>query len=133
MVVISWRHLVLQVLIDQAVSCSWPPGYSICPTVPTSTNQHNSPYLILIRWFTFQLKIMHTCPHISNYIIWLGIQTFTMVMRLFSIIWSWKFIHKFTFCRGNGYPKLWPSPNCTEPLDVSSNFTFEVISGILSG
>jgi hexosaminidase len=34
---------------------------------------------------------------------------------------------------GNGYPKLWPSPSCTEPLDVSSNFTFEVISGILSG
>ncbi|GJN36275.1 hypothetical protein PR202_gb25120 [Eleusine coracana subsp. coracana] len=34
---------------------------------------------------------------------------------------------------GNGYPKLWPSPTCTEPLDVSSNFTFEVISGILSG
>ncbi|XP_047042852.1 beta-hexosaminidase 1-like [Lolium rigidum] len=33
---------------------------------------------------------------------------------------------------GNGYPKLWPSPSCTEPLDVSSNFTFEVISGILS-
>ncbi|WVZ95919.1 hypothetical protein U9M48_041624 [Paspalum notatum var. saurae] len=33
---------------------------------------------------------------------------------------------------GYGYPKLWPSPNCTEPLDVSSNFTFEVISGILS-
>ncbi|KAL6865423.1 hypothetical protein ACP4OV_016574 [Aristida adscensionis] len=36
-------------------------------------------------------------------------------------------------CMGNGYPELWPSPNCTEPLDVSSNFTFEVISGILSG
>ncbi|GJM94393.1 hypothetical protein PR202_ga11033 [Eleusine coracana subsp. coracana] len=34
--------------------------------------------------------------------------------------------------KGNGYPKLWPSPTCTEPLDVSSNFTFEVISGILS-
>uniref|UniRef100_N1R591 beta-N-acetylhexosaminidase n=1 Tax=Aegilops tauschii TaxID=37682 RepID=N1R591_AEGTA len=34
--------------------------------------------------------------------------------------------------RGNGYPKLWPSLSCTEPLDVSSNFTFEVITGILS-
>ncbi|KQK07755.1 beta-hexosaminidase 1 [Brachypodium distachyon] len=33
---------------------------------------------------------------------------------------------------GNGYPKLWPSISCTEPLDVSSNFTFEVLSGILS-
>ncbi|KAL5201981.1 hypothetical protein ABZP36_012933 [Zizania latifolia] len=33
---------------------------------------------------------------------------------------------------GNGYPKLWPSPKCREPLDVSSNYTFEVISGILS-
>uniref|UniRef100_A0A1D1YL31 beta-N-acetylhexosaminidase n=1 Tax=Anthurium amnicola TaxID=1678845 RepID=A0A1D1YL31_9ARAE len=32
---------------------------------------------------------------------------------------------------GVGYPDLWPSPNCTEPLDVSKNFTFEVISGIL--
>lgn len=37
------------------------------------------------------------------------------------------------FCRGKGYPKLWPSPKCREPLDVTSNFTFEVISGILSG
>ncbi|XP_020086597.1 beta-hexosaminidase 1 [Ananas comosus] len=33
---------------------------------------------------------------------------------------------------GSGYPDLWPSPNCTEPLDVTKNFTFEVISGILS-
>ncbi|KAG6491039.1 hypothetical protein ZIOFF_052371 [Zingiber officinale] len=33
---------------------------------------------------------------------------------------------------GSGYPDLWPSANCTEPLDVSKNFTFEVISGILS-
>ncbi|URE01383.1 beta-hexosaminidase [Musa troglodytarum] len=35
-------------------------------------------------------------------------------------------------CRGAGYPDLWPSANCTEPLDVSKNFTFEVISGILT-
>ncbi|KAL3507297.1 hypothetical protein ACH5RR_032679 [Cinchona calisaya] len=33
---------------------------------------------------------------------------------------------------GVGYPSLWPSINCTQPLDVSSNFTFEVIDGILS-
>ncbi|XP_006654923.1 beta-hexosaminidase 1 [Oryza brachyantha] len=33
---------------------------------------------------------------------------------------------------GKGYPKLWPSLKCREPLDVTSNFTFEVISGILS-
>ncbi|KAJ0979429.1 hypothetical protein J5N97_014903 [Dioscorea zingiberensis] len=33
---------------------------------------------------------------------------------------------------GYGYPDLWPSPNCTEPLDVTKDFTFEVISGILS-
>nr|GLL27906.1 beta-hexosaminidase 1 [Ipomoea trifida] len=33
---------------------------------------------------------------------------------------------------GKGYPDLWPSPNCTEPLDVSKNFTFDVISGILA-
>lgn len=33
---------------------------------------------------------------------------------------------------GKGYPDLWPSPSCTEPLDVSKNFTFEVISGLLA-
>ncbi|KAI5659875.1 hypothetical protein M9H77_28668 [Catharanthus roseus] len=33
---------------------------------------------------------------------------------------------------GKGYPDLWPSASCTEPLDVSKNFTFEVISGILA-
>ncbi|XP_024970541.1 beta-hexosaminidase 1 [Cynara cardunculus var. scolymus] len=32
---------------------------------------------------------------------------------------------------GNGYPDLWPSDSCKEPLDVSKNFTFEVLSGIL--
>ncbi|KAL3523769.1 hypothetical protein ACH5RR_016603 [Cinchona calisaya] len=33
---------------------------------------------------------------------------------------------------GKGYPDLWPSSSCTEPLDVSKNFTFDVISGILA-
>ncbi|KAF3433775.1 hypothetical protein FNV43_RR24878 [Rhamnella rubrinervis] len=33
---------------------------------------------------------------------------------------------------GNGYPDIWPSPSCREPLDVSKNFTFDVISGLLS-
>ncbi|XP_024542689.1 beta-hexosaminidase 3 isoform X2 [Selaginella moellendorffii] len=33
---------------------------------------------------------------------------------------------------GVGYPELWPSGNCTQPLDVSSEFTFEVIEGIIS-
>ncbi|KAF8396729.1 hypothetical protein HHK36_018359 [Tetracentron sinense] len=33
---------------------------------------------------------------------------------------------------GAGYPDLWPSPACREPLDVSKNFTFDVVSGILS-
>ncbi|XP_060212628.1 beta-hexosaminidase 1 [Lycium barbarum] len=33
---------------------------------------------------------------------------------------------------GAGYPDLWPSPSCKEPLDVSKNYTFDVISGILS-
>ncbi|KAK9049766.1 hypothetical protein SSX86_031265, partial [Deinandra increscens subsp. villosa] len=32
---------------------------------------------------------------------------------------------------GTGYPDLWPSSSCREPLDVSKNFTFEVLSGIL--
>nr|GMC54059.1 beta-hexosaminidase 3 [Ipomoea batatas] len=33
---------------------------------------------------------------------------------------------------GVGYPKLWPSKDCQQPLDVSSDFTFKVINGILS-
>ncbi|KAL1819319.1 hypothetical protein ACET3Z_014188 [Daucus carota] len=33
---------------------------------------------------------------------------------------------------GAGYPDLWPSPSCREPLDVSKNSTFDVISGILT-
>ncbi|XP_031254283.1 beta-hexosaminidase 1 [Pistacia vera] len=33
---------------------------------------------------------------------------------------------------GAGYPDLWPSATCREPLDVAKNFTFDVISGILS-
>lgn len=33
---------------------------------------------------------------------------------------------------GRGYPQLWPSDNCTMPLDPSSNFTFDVIRGVLS-
>ncbi|KAJ1443122.1 Glycoside hydrolase family 20, catalytic domain [Sesbania bispinosa] len=33
---------------------------------------------------------------------------------------------------GAGYPDLWPSPSCREPLDVSKTFTFDVISGILT-
>ncbi|CAL0314657.1 unnamed protein product [Lupinus luteus] len=33
---------------------------------------------------------------------------------------------------GTGYPDLWPSPSCREPLDVSKTFTFDVISGILT-
>ncbi|XP_006645150.1 beta-hexosaminidase 3-like [Oryza brachyantha] len=33
---------------------------------------------------------------------------------------------------GVGYPSLWPSDTCKEPLDVSNNFSFGVIDGILS-
>ncbi|CAM8962042.1 unnamed protein product [Rhodiola kirilowii] len=33
---------------------------------------------------------------------------------------------------GTGYPDLWPSPVCREPLDVTKNFTFDVIDGILT-
>ncbi|XVF23795.1 hypothetical protein REPUB_Repub13aG0070000 [Reevesia pubescens] len=33
---------------------------------------------------------------------------------------------------GVGYPDIWPSSSCREPLDVSKNFTFDLISGILS-
>ncbi|GKV32782.1 hypothetical protein SLEP1_g41360 [Rubroshorea leprosula] len=31
-----------------------------------------------------------------------------------------------------GYPALWPSNYCQQPLDVSNEFTFQVIDGILS-
>ncbi|KAL0302956.1 UNVERIFIED_CONTAM: Beta-hexosaminidase 3 [Sesamum radiatum] len=34
---------------------------------------------------------------------------------------------------GVGYPYLWPSADCKEPLDVSNEFTFKLIDGILSG
>ncbi|OVA10638.1 Glycoside hydrolase family 20 [Macleaya cordata] len=33
---------------------------------------------------------------------------------------------------GTGYPSLWPSSSCQQPLDVSNEFTFKVIDGILS-
>ncbi|KDP32489.1 hypothetical protein JCGZ_13414 [Jatropha curcas] len=33
---------------------------------------------------------------------------------------------------GKGYPSLWPSKDCKQPLDVSNEFTFKVIDGILS-
>ncbi|CAH9074260.1 unnamed protein product [Cuscuta europaea] len=33
---------------------------------------------------------------------------------------------------GVGYPSLWPSRDCQQPLDVSNEFTFNVIDGILS-
>ncbi|KAK1270374.1 Beta-hexosaminidase 3 [Acorus gramineus] len=33
---------------------------------------------------------------------------------------------------GVGYPSLWPSSDCQQPLDVSNDFTFKVIDGILS-
>ncbi|KAL9270265.1 Beta-hexosaminidase 1-like protein [Drosera capensis] len=33
---------------------------------------------------------------------------------------------------GVGYQDLWPSSSCREPLDVSKNFTFDVVSGILA-
>ncbi|XP_062105114.1 beta-hexosaminidase 3 [Humulus lupulus] len=33
---------------------------------------------------------------------------------------------------GVGYPSLWPSKDCQEPLDVSNEFTFKLIDGILS-
>ncbi|XVF30211.1 hypothetical protein REPUB_Repub16aG0038000 [Reevesia pubescens] len=33
---------------------------------------------------------------------------------------------------GIGYPSLWPSKDCQQPLDISNEFTFKVIDGILS-
>ncbi|XP_071734718.1 beta-hexosaminidase 3 [Rutidosis leptorrhynchoides] len=33
---------------------------------------------------------------------------------------------------GIGYPALWPSKTCQEPLDVSNDFTFKLIDGVLT-
>ncbi|KAL4568244.1 hypothetical protein LXL04_023852 [Taraxacum kok-saghyz] len=33
---------------------------------------------------------------------------------------------------GVGYPELWTSKNCTEPLDVRNEFPFKLINGVLS-
>jgi hypothetical protein len=41
-------------------------------------------------------------------------------------------VHFYCF-RGVGYPALSPSATCQQPLDVSNDFTFKVIDGILSG
>ncbi|XP_057248562.1 beta-hexosaminidase 1 isoform X2 [Beta vulgaris subsp. vulgaris] len=38
----------------------------------------------------------------------------------------------YEIVKGVGYPDLWPSSSCKEPLDVSKNFTFDVVSGILT-
>ncbi|TKY50644.1 Beta-hexosaminidase 1 [Spatholobus suberectus] len=43
-----------------------------------------------------------------------------------------KFLFSSFLFRGIGYPDLWPSPSCKEPLDVSKKFTFDVLSGILT-
>ncbi|KAH0901757.1 hypothetical protein HID58_041260, partial [Brassica napus] len=40
--------------------------------------------------------------------------------------------HRGAMLKGTGYPDLWPSPSCREPLDVTKNFTFDVIAGILA-
>ncbi|GAQ79295.1 Beta-N-acetylhexosaminidase [Klebsormidium nitens] len=32
---------------------------------------------------------------------------------------------------GVGYPQLWPHPDCRQPLDMSTDFTWEVIRGII--
>ena len=59
---------------------------------------------------------------------------FQLRMQIYSLRWcscNWQSFT--TSLRGNGYPLLWPSANCREPLDVSNEFTFQVIEGILSG
>ncbi|KAJ7975870.1 Beta-hexosaminidase [Quillaja saponaria] len=38
----------------------------------------------------------------------------------------------YEIVKGIGYPDLWPSSSCREPLDVTNNSTFDVISGILT-
>ncbi|KAL5716612.1 beta-N-acetylhexosaminidase [Ranunculus cassubicifolius] len=38
----------------------------------------------------------------------------------------------YDIVEGTGYSDLWPSETCREPLDVTKNFTFDVISGILT-
>ncbi|XP_052145953.1 beta-hexosaminidase 3-like [Oryza glaberrima] len=44
-------------------------------------------------------------------------------------------LHAQIECVGNFcivYPSLWPSDGCKESLDVSNNFSFGIIDGILS-
>jgi len=38
--------------------------------------------------------------------------------------------HAASWCKG--YPEVCPAVNCVEPLNVANNFTFELISGLLS-
>nr|KJB14661.1 hypothetical protein B456_002G136400 [Gossypium raimondii] len=38
----------------------------------------------------------------------------------------------YSSLKGTGYPSLWPSKDCQQPLDISNEFTFKVIDGILS-
>ncbi|KAI9153526.1 hypothetical protein LWI28_012686 [Acer negundo] len=45
---------------------------------------------------------------------------------------SAKFLLNTKFHRGKGFPSLWPSKDCQQPLDVSNEFSFKVINGILS-
>ncbi|KAG6512541.1 hypothetical protein ZIOFF_030662 [Zingiber officinale] len=68
-------------------------------------------------------------------------QSFPLEIPSFPRLWfgSYSYSERYTVAnaleivQGVGYPDLWPSSDCNQPLDVSKEFTFEVIEGILSG
>jgi hypothetical protein len=63
-----------------------------------------------------------------------GIQNYSFKLFPFIDLFPQRDKHAICLeCRGTGYPDLWPSPSCREPLDVTKNVTFDVISGILTG
>lgn len=63
-----------------------------------------------------------------------GIPFFNFYVRLFHFQKRLYYDYDTTFIiRGVGYPALWPSKRCPEPLDVSNDFTFQLINGVLSG
>ena len=71
------------------------------------------------------VHVLWVCPQHTLFIFFILISHLMITIS--------KLICLISLCRGVGYPDLWPSLSCKEPLDVSKNFTFDVVSGILTG
>ncbi|MQL76171.1 hypothetical protein Taro_008578 [Colocasia esculenta] len=67
-------------------------------------------------------------------------QSFPLEIPSYPRLWdgAYSYSERYTMAdavdivQGIGYPSLWPSSTCQQPLDVSNEFTFKVIDGILS-